>query len=70
MAWKDKAEIFRVLKTAMDEVLEELSDFDNIFKEDEENGSTHKGNVPAVCPCYCYKSARKILLHDSVSACP
>ncbi len=43
---KDKTEIFRVLKTAMDEVLEELSDFDNIFKEDEENGSTHKGNVP------------------------
>lgn len=42
---KDKAEIFRLLKTAVDEALEELADFDKIFMEDTESGSTYKGDV-------------------------
>lgn len=42
---KDKAEIFRLLKTAVDEALEELADFDKIFEEDKENRGTYKGDA-------------------------
>ena len=44
---KDKAEIFNILKAAIDEALEELADFDKIFIEDvtEEDGSEDKKTV-------------------------
>lgn len=34
---KDETEIFKLMKAAIDETLEELSDFDKICKEDKEN---------------------------------
>ena len=34
---KDQTEIFKLMKTAIDETLEELADFDKICKEDKEN---------------------------------
>jgi len=34
---KDQTEIFKLMKTAIDETLEELADFDKICKEDKKN---------------------------------
>lgn len=34
---KDQAEIFKLMKAAIDETLEELSDFDKVCREDREN---------------------------------
>ena len=34
---KDQTEIFKLMKAAIDETLEELSDFDRIIKEDRSN---------------------------------
>ncbi len=34
---KDQTEIFKLMKTAIDETLEELADFDKMYKEEKEN---------------------------------
>jgi len=41
----DKAEIFRLLKAAIDEALEELADYDSTFGGDTDDTAEHKENV-------------------------
>lgn len=40
---KDQTEIFKLMKAAIDETLEELADFDKICKEDKEKGKENEG---------------------------
>jgi len=40
---KHQTEIFKLMKAAIDETLEELADFDKICKEDKEKGKENKG---------------------------
>ena len=41
----DQAEVFKILKAAIDEALEELSDYNNVFGEEAENAAEHEESV-------------------------
>jgi len=41
----DKAEIHRILKDSIDEALNELANFDNTFKEEEDGTGNESGNI-------------------------